>query len=407
MNKLLEILKRLRYEKESVATSSVYLSLVLSSLLFLQLPDVFPYFFLKVLSLILFVFSFRWGRFVIVEYRVFFLLVLFVLIHWILLPPAGLKLMLSYFYAFFVFWVYSESLVLFSTDKIVRYFIIFVFSLAVIGLIQEFLWGIRSEYFFYCSLSKNPDTVFSGRVLRIASLTSEPSQFALFLLAGIGLILTRPFSYLLLFVGGGILLALGLTFSSVGYFGVGVLFVFFTILYWSRKFWKYSFFVTVLFFSSCYFVPAVGEKIIGTGVFGNVFEINKDVLPSSSVATVGLESARETLLSGAFIGRGAGAYSMVSEPIWKKYGYGNVYDDGTHIGHFKLLVEYGIVGFLLFWLGGFFVVWKSNSDYKKLATMICVILIIVEFRSGAIVNPLSLFFWAFLFRLMYSSKKLA
>lgn len=292
---------------------------------------------------------------------------------------------------------------------IVNSYIGFAFIVSMIGLMQEVLYLIDPEWLFYLSKNKNPDFwKFPGiDILRIASLLDEPSKLGMYilpaLLLGFGkfyfenvtICITR-FQLLVIFI------AFILTFSAHAYLSFIIsMLIILLFLNQSDLFKKYTFlfgFILVLPFVLSH--DAVTEKLINTGVFSGEFDSSTSTSATSAIFYIGSRCVGDILTNLNFFGIGMGNYNTLAAVEWSKIGAIVDNDDGSTIGYARIIVEFGIIGIVLFSAFAYssLIKFQRSLEDPELVSIafvnrvVFLFVIVNLFRMGFYINPPMIFF---------------
>ncbi len=304
-------------------------------------------------------------------------------------------------YGGMIFFLYDQFLVIANIHVVRRLVVVFAVILASIGLFQEWLYLIGSDY-FYMSLYKFPDFLYHRKIFRIASLATEPSQLAMYLLPafyiGLGALLTNSKRYMKTWEFIVVSLALALTFSVVGYLGVilGVGYFAFVFKKLNLKVYLGLGMTLVLLIWGLLNTAIVKDKLNATRLFGTQTKVNSSVEGSSIYAYTGAKAIQKSFESLNLIGTGVGLYSSFVKSIWDEIGYENRNDDGTNLGHARVVVEFGLLIYLLFWgwILKNFLFRSDDTSLKIFNNSFLLFIIVALIRIGFYYHPFLLFSFA-------------
>lgn len=287
------------------------------------------------------------------------------------------------------------------------------YFVSLVGIAQELLFLIDSEFLFYLSKGKNPDFWHFQdlKILRIASLLDEPSRLGMYILPAIllgfakhyfrGMLYKANFFKLII-----IFAAFILTFSAHAFLSLIISIL--IVITFSNKVSKLKKYVAFTIFMSVFpFIlsqDAVSEKLINSGLFFNELDLSSSTIATSSLFYIGAKSIAETIYDFNVFGVGMGNYSDIAESHWLKIGM-IVDDDGSTIGFARIMVEFGLIGIGLFFYFLWYCIIKSSinhdtSSYIKTIVVInhisALFIFTNLFRMGFYINPPTILFLALL-----------
>lgn len=341
--------------------------------------------------------------------RGFVFFVIFILVNIAFFPKHYAQSLSTLSYFSIIFLLYYFYMLRANLIDLVNDYVGFCFFLAVIALIQEVLFLIDHEWIFYISKHKNPDFwYFPGiTLLRVASLLDEPSKLGLYLLPalllGIGKLYFKNIEISIKFPKIVVIfLAFILTFSAHAF--LSLLLSISALLFYLKhgnSFKKY--FVVIGFVLLLPLVlshDAVSEKLVNASVFSSNFDSSTSTSATSGFYYVGSRCVLDIVTKFKIFGVGMGNYSEVAEPEWKKIGKIVVDDDGSTIGYARIIVEFGIVGIVLFSIFMCSSVIRSASSHQNIKVnsimfvnrVAFLFVAVTLFRMGFYVNPPIIFF---------------
>ena len=318
-------------------------------------------------------------------------------------PDLYIENLFTVIYFFIIYVAYYYYLLRANIFDFVRVYYIFCFFIAILGLLQEGLFLISPDYLFYLSYGKNPDFMYGDNFnfLRIASLLDEPSRLGLFLLPAIAFgfgkyFLNTSFFYISKKSYFVICLAFVLTFSSHAYMSLFISIGF--LLLFSNKISQFRKFTLLLLLLLS--IPlllnldSVAEKIINTGIFSGEIDITTPTFQSSSFYWVALKAMVKIIEDFNVFGVGMMNYHSFVADEWRLLGIDGFNDDGSNIGHARILVEFGILGYLFFiiFMYRFFIFKNPFSlivciNLQFINNVSFIFILVNLFRMGFYINP--------------------
>jgi len=335
---------------------------------------------------------------------------LFVFFNIIFYPYLFLDNIFTLGYFLIILLMYYYYILENNIFRIINVYLVFAFLMAFIGIVQEVLFLYDSNLLFYLSKGKNPDFLYLPdiHILRVASLLDEPTKLGLYILPAIlfGIvkylynieyIRLSKFTFIIL------ILAFILTFSAHAFLSLIIsLFFLLNINLPNSKKLKFPFFF--LFLISLPFIlslDVVSEKLINSGLFYKELDLESSTIGTSAFFYVGFQCALDIFQNFNLFGVGMGNYNILAQNYWAGLGLLRR-DDGSNIGYVRILVEFGIIGFVLF----IYFLYRTKINIKNvyntkevesllIINYISLLFIVVDlFRMGFYINPPIIFFLA-------------
>ncbi|GEM_PF-2064213 len=312
-----------------------------------------------------------------------------------------------------------------NLEYIVNLYIKICFIFAAVGVFQEYSHFVNFKYgYFYDYIHLNNQLSFSGNMLRVTSLTNEPSFLIYAMMPAFYIALTSFLtkarqSLIVQLRNITIILCVFLTYSSLGYTGIFLSFA--SILFWNIRQIKFSrmllFIITGLFLF-CLGKNAVSERFFYTykQLTHSVNLKNKEtkeyVNMSSYYLALHAKRAFDDFKHKPFFGTGLGSYTYPEHAleIYKKFHYKKFFqissEDVVNTS-FRILSELGLFGITLLLIFLFYnyifdLSFQNKTNYFIIINNACLIYILLRLlRNGSYYSD---GLWIFIFMYYYSKK---
>ncbi|MDD5020563.1 MAG: O-antigen ligase family protein [Endomicrobiaceae bacterium] len=298
------------------------------------------------------------------------------------------------------------------------------FIFAVIGLFQEFSYLVNFKYgYYYDYLHLYNQLSFSGIMMRVTSLTNEPSFLIYALMPAFHIALSS-------FLTAGqkpakqwknmvIILCTFLTYSAVGY--AGIFLSFSAILFWNLRQIKFN--RILLFIITGIFLFSLGKSAVSERIFYTYKQLthsvnhaakeNKEYVNMSSYyLALHAKRAFDDFKHNTLFGTGLGSYTYPerADEVYKKFHYKKFFhvssEDVANI-FFRIVSEFGLFGIIILFIFLFSnyifnISFRNKTNYFMIINNACLIYIMLRLlRNGSYYSD---GLWIFIFMYYYSKK---
>jgi len=312
-----------------------------------------------------------------------------------------------------------------NLEYIVNLYMKICFIFAAVGVFQEYSHFVNFKYgYFYDYIHLKNQLSFSGNMLRVTSLTNEPSFLIYALMPAFYMaltsFLTKARQTLIVQLSNiTIILCVFLSYSSLGYAGIFLSFL--SILFWNIRQIKFSrmllFLITGLFL---FFLgkSAVSERFFYTykqltnSVDLKSKETKEYVNMSSYYLALHAKRAFDDFKHKPVFGTGLGSYTYSEHAmeVYKKFHYKKFFqvsNEDVANTFFRIVSELGLLGIIillifLFYNYIFDLSFQNKTNYFIIINNACLIYIILRLtRNGSYYSD---GLWIFIFIYYYSKK---
>ena len=273
-----------------------------------------------------------------------------------------------------------------NLEYIVNLYIKICFIFAAVGIFQEFSHFINFKYgYFYDYIHLNNQLSFSGNMLRVTSLTNEPSFLIYAMMPAFYIaltsFLTKARQTLLAQLRNiTIILCVFLTYSSLGYTGIFLSFA--SILFWNIR--QIKFLRVLLFLITGLFLFSLGKNAISERFFYTYKQLthsvnikNKEtkeyVNMSSYYLALHAKRAFDDFKHKPVFGAGLGSYTHPEHAVevYKKFHYKKFFQISSEDvvnTFFRIVSELGLFGITLLLIFLFYnyifdLAFKNKTNY--------------------------------------------